>query len=156
MSDRAETLAHNFEAAHAEFINAVDAFSDSEWNATCVGETWPVGVTAHHVAGSIAPITGLVQSCAAGQWPGMSFAVINEGNATHAKEFANCTRSETLDLARSSGTAASTAMRGLSDAQLDSRGLAVTELGEVSVRQLVENILTGHIVGHLASMRAAV
>ena len=155
MSDRAETLARNFEAAHAEFIKATEAFSDGDWKAACVGETWPVGVTAHHVAGSIAGITGLVQACAAGQWPGMSFAVIEEGNATHAKEFAGCTRAETLELARAGGSAAAAAVRGFSDAQLDSRGVAVTELGEVGLQQLVENILIGHTVGHLASMRAA-
>ena len=97
MSDRAEALARKFESANAEFINAVEAFSDSQWNAKCVGETWSVGVTAHHVAGSSGGLAGLIQTCAAGQWPGMSFAVVNEGNAAHATEFAGCTRAQALE-----------------------------------------------------------
>ncbi len=155
MSERAEALAKKFEQANGEMMKTIEGMSDAQWRASCAGEGWPVGVTAHHAATSTAGISGLVQAIAAGQSPNLDISVVDTGNAAHATEFANVAKQETLDLARKNGEAAAAMLRGLSDGQLDSKGVGITQAGEMSAQQVVEGILIGHISGHSESMKAA-
>src|SRR6266700_1064092 len=109
MSGRAEELARRFEQANGELIKAVESCSDEQWRKTCSGEQWSVGVTAHHVAVSYGPIAGLVQA--------LTSDMLDAGNAEHARQFAGCTKRETVDLLRGGGQAAASTVRGLSDEQ---------------------------------------
>src|SRR5262249_40212036 len=131
--------------------------SNEQWGKTCTGERWSVGVTAHHVAASYGPITGFVQALANGQaMPPLTAEMLDAGNAEHARQFAHCTKEETVGLLQSGAKAAAAAVRGLSDEQLD-RGAELTLMGgkRVSTAQLVELALIGHPTSHLASIRAA-
>jgi hypothetical protein len=47
-------------------------------------------------------------------------------------------------------------VRGLSDTDLDKKGTVLTGMPEMSVQQIIENILINHIQEHLASIRATV
>jgi uncharacterized damage-inducible protein DinB len=153
MASRAESLAKKFEEATQSLTETIGKLSDVEWKKTTTAEKWPVAVVAHHVAQSHAGITGLVTTIASGQpLPGLTMAMIDEGNAKHAKEFADCTRAETLELHKKNAAAAASTVRGLSDADLDRS--ATLFGGPITAQQAIERILIHHVTDHLGSIRA--
>ena len=100
MGARSEALAKAYEAKVDELTAAIENCSDADWKKTTAAEKWAVGVMAHHVAGSHEGISGLIKAMASGQqMPAITMAMIDEGNAKHAKDFANVTKAETLALA---------------------------------------------------------
>lgn len=154
MAQRAGTLARQFTEANDEMIAAAAGASASHWRAQCPGEGWTVGVTAHHVAVGHEPVAGLIMGVATGQQlPPITMEALNEGNAAHAREFADCNQDETVALLRSAGAAAAEMVRNLSDEQLDRSAEVVGQ--RMTAQQLAENILISHVKGHLASIRAA-
>jgi hypothetical protein len=157
MSARAESLAKQFEAKAAEMTGSVEKLGDADWKKVTSAEKWPVGVTAHHVAGSHETIAGIVKAVAAGQsLPHFTMAMLDEMNAKHAIEHANCTKVETLALHRRGAAAAAAVVRGLSDAELDRSGTVLTGMPAMSAQQIIEGILIDHINEHLGSIRATV
>ena len=157
MSARAETLAKQFEAQAAEMTTAIEKLTDVDWKKVTTAEKWPVGVTAHHVAGAHEPIAGIVKTVASGQpMPPFSSAALDEMNAKHAKDFAGCTKAETIELHKKGVAAAASTVRGLSDAELDKSGTVLTGMPAMTAQQVVENVLIGHVKEHLGSIRATV
>ena len=154
MSKQAETLASQFEQVNSDLISTIESMSDAQWKAICSGEQWPVGVTAHHIAGGYQPISGLVQMLAAGQTAPITPEQIDQGNAQHAQSAANCTKSETIELLRQNGQMAAAIVRGLSDAQLAQAGSVFGN--SMTAEQGVQNILIGHAQQHGASIRQAI
>jgi hypothetical protein len=77
-------------------------------------------------------------------------------NAQHAKEHAQCTKAETLELHKKNAAAAAAVVRALSDAELDRSGSVLVGVPPMSTQQAVESILIGHVNEHLGSIRAAV
>src|ERR687883_331941 len=99
MGQRGERLAERLTQVNDTLIAVVEGCSDEEWRATCTGEGWSVGVTAHHVASSHGPISNMVRSLANSQpLPPMTMETFDTINARHAQEFANVTKAETIDL----------------------------------------------------------
>ena len=148
MSARAESLAKQFETRVTEMTETLEKLT---------AEKWSVGVTAHHVAGSHEGISGIIKAVSAGQaMPNFTMAMIDEMNATHAREHANCTRAETLALHKKNTAAAAALVRGLSDAALDKSGTVLHGMPAMTTQQIVEGILINHLNEHLASIRAAV
>ena len=95
MSGRAEELAKRSEQANDELIAAVQSRSNEQGS---------VGVTAHHVGTSYGPIAGMVQALATGQpVPPLTAELLDASNAEHARQFAGCTKEETIELLRSGG-----------------------------------------------------
>ena len=157
MSARAETLAKQFEAKAAEMTSTLEKLTDADWKKTTGGEKWTVGVAAHHVAGAHEPITGILKTVASGKpMPPFTMAMLDEGNAKHAVEFANCTKDETLALHKKGAAAAAAAVRGLSDAELDRSGSPLTGMPAMTAQQIIEGILIHHIDDHLGSIRKTV
>ena len=155
MGERAQTLASRFEEANREIVSTLEKCSDGEWRTKCAGETWSVGVVAHHVAESHAGIARIIQAIAAGQpLPTVTTEMIDQRNAQHAQEHASCMKQETLDLMRKNGASAATTVRGLSDEQLQRTG--TLRAGPMSAEQVIEGILIGHVKGHTASIRSAI
>src|SRR5436190_10297913 len=119
MGARADILAKQFESKASELTGAIEKLSDADWKKVTAAEKWPVGVTAHHVAGAHEPIAGIVKSVSGGQsMPRFTMGMLDEMNAQHAREHANCTKEETLALHRKGVAAAATTVRGLADADL--------------------------------------
>ncbi len=155
MGERARVLTDKFEQANQELIRTVEHCPDAQWRAATSGEGWSVGVVTHHVAEAHKAIAGLIQLAATGQpLPGLTMEIIDQRNAEHAKQHANCAKAETLDLLRQHGAAAAAAVRGLSDDQLDR--IAQARIGPMKVQEMVERILIGHVQNHLGSIRAAI
>lgn len=133
--------------------------SPADWRALCPDEGRPVGVLAHHVAGSYASTARWAQAAAAGQAGSVpvapSAAALDERNARHAAQYAECSKDEVLAMLRANGAEAEGIVRTIPDEHLG-RTTTVGFLGNLpmSVRQLIEYILIGHPRSHLVSMRA--
>ena len=157
MSARAESLAKQFEAKAAEMTAVIKGLSDADWKKTTAAEKWSVGVTAHHVAGGHEGILGIVKTLATGQSiPNFTMDMLNEMNATHAKEQAGCTKAETLALHEKGAAAAAAVVRGLSDAELDKNGSVFVGVPPMTTQQAIEGILINHINDHMGSIRKTV
>jgi hypothetical protein len=157
MGARAESLAKQFEAKAAEMTGVIKGLSDADWKKTTAAEKWSVGVTAHHVAGGHEGILGLVKTVAAGRSiTNFTMAMLDEGNAKHAREHAACTKAETLALHEKGAAAAAAAVRALSDAELDQKGTVLAEMPAMTTQQVIEGILINHVNDHMGSIRKTV
>lgn len=156
MSNRAEQLAKRLEEASSELARVVEAASDEEWRKSCDGEGWSVGVTAHHIAGGYAPISGFIQAVASGKkLPALPLEALDKANADHAEQAANCTKEETLEVLRGASGPAIQAVRAMSDEQLDISGELIAGTPAMTTQQMAENVLIGHVLGHLESIKGA-
>jgi Mycothiol maleylpyruvate isomerase N-terminal domain len=157
MGARADMLAKQFEAKADELTETIEKLSDTDWKKVTTAEKWSVGVTAHHVAGAHEPIAGMLKAVADGQTlPPFTMAMLDDSNAKHAKEFAGCTKAETLALHKKGVASAAATVRGLSDSELERTGTLLTDMPAMSVQQIVEGVLTDHVREHLDSIRATV
>ncbi len=77
-------------------------------------------------------------------------------NAQHSKEFASCTKSETVALLREGAAEAATAVRTLSDAELTKSGTVFAGMPPMSAEDMVKCALLGHIDEHFGSIRRTV
>ena len=157
MGARAESLAKQYEAKAAEMTDTINKLSDADWKKTTAAEKWSVGVTAHHVAGAHEPIAGIAKTVASGQsLPNFTMAMLDEMNAKHAKDFAGCTKAETLALHEKGVKAAAAVVRSIGDADLDKSGTVLAGLPVMTAQQAIEGILINHIDDHMGSIRKTV
>ena len=157
MRARSEALAKQFEAKVQEAMATLEKLSDADWKRVTEAEHWTVGVTAHHLASALEPVAGIVTVLASGQsWGHFTRAMLDEMNARHAQEHANCTKTETIALFRRGAAAAAALLRGLSDDQLAKRGTVFTDVPPMTAEQLITTGLIGHIDAHFGSIRKAV
>jgi hypothetical protein len=77
-------------------------------------------------------------------------------NAKHAREFAGCTRAETLALHEKGVAAAAAVVRGLSDEQLARSGTVLTGMPPMTAEQVITAILISHIDDHYGSIRKTI
>jgi hypothetical protein len=157
MGTRSEVLAKQFVAKAQEAVAMLEQLSDADWKRVTAAEHWTVGVTAHHLASALEPVAGLVTAIASGQSRGhFTRAMLDEMNARHAQEYANCTKAETIALFRRGAAAAAAVVRGLSDDQLAKSGTVFTDAPPMTGEQLITSGLIGHIDAHFGSIRKAV
>jgi uncharacterized protein (TIGR03083 family) len=157
MGTRSEALAKQFVAKVQEAVAVIERLSDADWKQVTTAERWTVGVTAHHLASAFEPVAGMVTAIVSGQSRGhFTRAMLDEMNARHAQEHANCTKAETIALLRRGAAAAATAVRGLSDEQLAKSGTVFTDAPPMTAEQLITTGLISHIEAHFGSIRKAV
>src|SRR5438445_1414221 len=63
---RSEARAKQFEAKAEEAIATLQRLGDADWRKLTQAETWSVGVTAHHMAGVLEAIDGMIETVASG------------------------------------------------------------------------------------------
>ena len=156
-SPRANALADRLEKGAAALASLAGTLTDAEWQTRLPKDGRKVGVVVHHVA-SVYPIEiSLAQALAAGKpiegvaWPG-----IHDMNAGHAKENDGCTREAAIELLRKNSAAAATAIRALSDAELDSAAPAsLYEDAPITCQFMLEDHAVRHSYHHLALIRTA-
>jgi hypothetical protein len=156
MSTRAESLASRVEQGAQALATFAEGLSDKQWQAVCDdGRT--VGVLCHHVASQLVGETDVMKQMAAGKpFSGVSWSMVDEGNAAHAHEHAACTQGEAAELLRRNGAMAAEAIRGLRDEQLDlATPNSLHAEAPVSTQFWIENHPLAHAYRHLASIRAA-
>ena len=157
MGARADMLAKQFEEKANELTDTIQKMSDADWKKVTTAEKWPVGVTAHHVAGSHEPIAGIAKTVASGQtMPPFTMQMLDEGNAKHAKDFANCTKAETLELHKKGVASAAAVVKGFSDGDLEKAGTVMTGMPAMTVQQIIEGILINHVNDHMGSIKATI
>jgi PhnB protein len=151
---KSEGLAKQLEAKAAEALATLERLTDGDWKKVTQAEKWTVGVTAHHIAGVLEPICGMIETIASGRSPEpFSPRAIDEMNARHARDYAGCTRAETLALLRKGVAVATATVRRLSDAQLSKRAKVMSTMPPMSVEQLVTGGLLAHMDEHFGSIR---
>jgi mycothiol maleylpyruvate isomerase-like protein len=157
MGAKGEALAKQFEAKVQEATKVIERLSEADWKKTTAAEKWSVGVVAHHIAMAHAGLSGIVKTLAGGSSiPDFSKKKLDDMNAAHARDFAACTKSETLQLHRDNAAAAAAIVRGLGDADLARSGTVMKEMPAVTAEQMVTGGLIKHIDEHVASIRATV
>ncbi len=157
MGAKGEALAKQFEAKAQEAGALLEKLSDADWTRTTAAEKWTVGVTAHHVARSYEAVANIVKAIATGQpSPSLTPEMLDGMNAKHAKEFANCTKPDTIALHKKGAAAAAAVVRGLSDAELEKKGTVFTGAPPMSAEELVKRALLGHVDEHFGSIRKTI
>ena len=157
MGEQVEALAERFEAINREVIALAESLTEQQWQQTCPGEDWPIGVALHHIAVSHPGIAAWAVRLAHQKPVRISHDQVNEINRQHAAGGENYTREVTLELLAANGAAAAQAIGQLEDEQL-ANSAPFLPAGEGKVRncrQIIEYVLIGHPAEHLQSIRQA-
>jgi hypothetical protein len=154
---RAMALADRLEqGARALFAQAA-ALTDTEWQIHIPHDGRTIGVVVHHVAVMYPLEIQLARELAAGKpIEGVTWEVVHELNARHAREHRTVTKAAALDLLWHNSAAAADAMRGLVDEELD-RAAAVSLNADapLTCQFFLEDHAVRHSYHHLARIRAA-
>jgi hypothetical protein len=158
MSERAQALADQFEAAYNELLETVEGIPDDKWKLTCQNDERSVGVVAHHIGSSITGTFEAARMAGTGQpVPPLSRDMIDSMNAKHAMEHANCSKSDALDVIKSNGTHVHKELAGMTDEQLDQEvRFPLIGADKVTAEAIVEKLVIGHMMMHLPDIRATV
>jgi len=87
--------------------------------------------------------------------PELTGEQITEMANEHAREHANCTKAEVLEVLRKHGEALAGFVEHLDDAELDRAGYFTMVGGEISVQRLIENVILHSGGKHFANMKTA-
>src|SRR5262245_12193479 len=155
MGSKTEALARQFEGKARDAVATLEKLGDEDWQRVTAAENWTVGVTAHHLARGLVAVAGLVTGIVSREPSRDHFtrAMLDEMNAQHAKEHADCTRAETLTLLQTGAAMAFAVVRGLTDDQLATSGTVFTDAPPMTAEQLIRLGLLGHIDDHMESIR---
>ena len=157
MSTRAELLAQRIEQGAERLASYAQGLSDAQWVTTVSPDGRKVGVIIHHVA-SVYPVEiHLAKEIASGRSvENVTWGVVADMNAQHARDKASATRQETITLLRANAKAAAEAVRALSDAELDSAAPFSLNAGAPLTAQFViEDHALRHSWHHFAKIQAA-
>jgi hypothetical protein len=156
-TSRASDLADQYSGAVSALLKVVEACTPAQWQMVCINEQRTVGVLVHHLAVTSKLILGAIGEVAAGRpAPQFTQEQVDHQNARHAQENAHVEQAETLALLRENSGDVVGFLRDVSDADLERTGtLPIIPLPSVSAGQLVEFLLIGHTLGHLASIQTA-
>jgi uncharacterized damage-inducible protein DinB len=157
MSQRAEALAARIEKGAAGLATFAEQLSDAEWRTPIPRDGRTIGVVVHHVA-SVYPIEiDLARTIAGGKAVAdVTWEVVAELNAKHAREHAGVKKAEALDLLRRNSQQAAAAVRAFSDAELDRAApFSLSFHAPVTAQFVVEDHALRHSWHHLARIRGA-
>ena len=157
MSQRTNALADRLEQGARALAAFASGLTDAEWQTRVPKDGRKVGVIVHHVA-SVYPLEiQLAQTLAEGKpVAGVTWDAVNEMNAGHAKEHDTVTKDTTLELLRRNSTAAATAIRALSDEELDRAAPVSLNAGApLTCQFMLEDHAVRHSYHHLAGIRKA-
>ena len=158
MTDRTTALAERLEEGARALAQFASTLTDAEWNRPFgTTDKRTIGVILHHVA-SIYPLEiQLAQLLAAGKpVTGVTWDVVAEVNAGHAKENAGATKEAALELLARNSARAAAAIRALSDAEL-AEAAPVSLYGDapLTCQFFLEDHAVRHSYHHLAKIRKA-
>jgi hypothetical protein len=157
MSTRAEALAERIEQGARTLAEFAQGLSETQWRATVPPDGRQVGVIIHHVA-NMYPIEIDIATLVASGKPivGVTWGVVADINAKHAREFAAVAKEEAVELLSRNSRAAADAVRAFTDEQLD-RAAPVSLNGDapLTAQFVIEDHALRHSWHHLAKIRAA-
>jgi hypothetical protein len=157
MSKRTNALADRLEQGARALATFASALTEAEWQTRVPKDGRKIGVIVHHVA-AVYPIEiELAQTLAAGKpVAGVTWEVVHDMNAGHAKENDAITKEAALDLLRHNSAAAAAAIRALSDEELDRAApLSLNSDAPLTCQFMLEDHAVRHSYHHLARIREA-
>ena len=157
MSQRTNALAERLEQGARALATFASALTDAEWQTRVPKDGRKIGVIVHHVA-SVYPLEiQLAQTLAQGKpVAGVTWDVVREMNAGHAKEHDAVTKEAVLELLRRNSTAAAAAIRALSDEELDRAApVSLNSDAPLTCQFMLEDHAVRHSYHHLAGIRGA-
>ena len=148
---RAQGLAAAFVEVTEAVIKTVEALTDEQWRLKTAAEGWPACVVAHHIGDNcgIDELEGILTGNPTLLFKDMDN--IDGRNAQHAREFADCTKEETLDFLRHISSRVEQLVAGLTDDQLKARGEVLTR-GPVTADQWIGIMMLNHVRAHHDSL----
>jgi hypothetical protein len=159
MIRRAESLAARIEQGAADLATFAEGLSDAEWGTpTSPTDRRTVGQIVNHVA-LVYPIeVDLARAIASGNVvTDVTWQVVAELNAGHAREHAQVTKAEALELLRTNSREAADSVRAFKDEELDRAAPFSLAFGApVTAQFVVEDHAVRHSWHHLARIRTAV
>jgi hypothetical protein len=162
MKSRAEQLASRIEEGAASLAALAQQLTDAEWR-TPIGDgngngrdRRTVGVIVHHVATMYPIEIDVARVVASGKAvTDVTWDVVADINANHAREHAGVSKEAALDLLRQNSRAAADAVRGFSEDELDRAAPFSLSYGApVTAQFVVEDHALRHSWHHLARIRA--
>ena len=157
MSKRAENLAEALEKGAAALTNFATNLTESQWQTPVPKDGRKIGVIVHHVA-TVYPLeVSLAQDVGRGKAVvDLNWEFIHKMNAGHAAENGAATKEETINLLKQNSAAAATAIRALTDDELDT-AVPVSLYGDapLTCQFILEDHAVRHSYHHLARLRAA-
>jgi hypothetical protein len=158
MSRRAELLAGRIEEGAAGLATFAEGLSDAEWGtAASPTDSRTVGQIVNHVA-LVYPIeVDLARAIASGNAvTDVTWQVVAELNADHAREHAKPKKAEALELLRTNSRQAAETVRAFSDEELDRAAPFSLSFGApVTAQYVIEDHALRHSWHHLARIRTA-
>jgi hypothetical protein len=158
MSRRAELLAGRIEEGAAGLAAFAERLSDAEWGtAASATDSRTVGQIVNHVA-LVYPIEiDLARAIASGNAvTDVTWQVVAELNAGHAREHAKPLKAEALELLRKNSRQAADTVRAFSDEELDRAAPFSLSFGApVTAQYVIEDHALRHSWHHLARIRTA-
>ncbi|MFN8653781.1 MAG: DinB family protein [Gemmatimonadales bacterium] len=157
MSILANQLADRIQEGAATLANFARELNDAQWKLVVPRDGRTIGVIVHHVA-SMYPIEmGVVQQAVEGKpITDVTWELVAEINAKHAKEMASVGKTEALDLLARNSLEAARAVRKLTDADLTrSVPFSLSFGAPMTVQFIVEDHPLRHPWHHLARIKAA-
>jgi hypothetical protein len=157
MSERTNALAHRLEQGAQGLATLAKGLTDEEWQTRIPKDGRKIGVVVHHVATMYPLEIQLAQTLAAGKpVVGVTWDVVNEMNAGHARQHDAVTKEAALDLLRRNSTAAAAAIRALSDEELDQAApVSLNSDAPLTCQFFLEDHAVRHSYHHLARIREA-
>ena len=131
--------------------------SEAEWQTQVPHDGRKVGVVVHHVA-SVYPIEIQLAQTLAGGKPvtGVRWPDVHAMNAKHAQDHGTTSKEAAIDLLRRNSAAAASAIRALSNAELDSAAPAsLYDEAPITCQFMLEDHAVRHSYHHLAGIRKA-
>ena len=159
MGRRAESLAARVEEGADLLAAFAESLSDAEWGTrTTPTDGRTIGQIVNHVA-LVYPIEiDLARAIAGGNAvTDVTWQVVAELNANHAREHSKVTKAEALDLLRKNSREAAAAVRTFGDEELDRAAPFSLSYGApVTAQFVLEDHAVRHSWHHLSRIRAAV
>jgi hypothetical protein len=157
VSPAAEALASRLEEGARALAELAGSLSAEEWRTPVPKDGRKIGVIVHHV-GNMYPIEIDAALTLANGKPlvGVTWDVIHEINAKHAREFAAVTKDEAIAFLERNSTEAAAAIRELTDEQLDRAAtVSLNDDAPLTCQFLLEDHAVRHSYHHLAAIRNA-
>jgi hypothetical protein len=158
MGRRAELLAARVEEGASGLAAFAESLSDDEWGTpTSATDRRTIGQIVNHVALVYPVEIDLARAIAGGNAvTDVTWQVVAELNANHAREHAKVTKAEALDRLRKNSGEAAAAVRTLSDEQLDNAAPFGLSYGApVTAQFVLEDHAVRHSWHHLFRIRTA-
>ncbi len=157
MSKRANALAERIEQGAEALATFAESLSDAEWQTVVPNDQRAVSVLVHHVANAYSIEIDLAQGMASGKpIAGVTWDMVDQGNAQHAEAHTTVNKKETLQLLRDNSKAAADRVREFTDEDLDNAAtVSLNADAPLTAQFFIEDHALRHSFHHLANIQAA-